>query len=185
MDRLRAIVLVGIVALLAAIIVPVLAAKPGDSEKAAKGPITLTGTVQLAADSKGRPAYTLTSGLTTYTLKAGPRKLTGASSPLNQYVGQSVTITGALAGGNNQVNVLSINGTALHGNGRPAWAGGWKAAGAGRPGRSQADCFPPGQCKDKANRGNDENGDEADESEPPEASEASEAPEAPAASQAP
>lgn len=185
MDRLRAIVLVGVVALLVAIIVPVLAARPGDSEKAGKAPITLTGTIQLAADSKGRPAYTLTSGLTTYTLKAGPRKLTGAGSPLNQYVGQSVTITGRLAGGNNQVNVFSINGTALRGNGKPPWAGGWKGVGAGRPGRLQGDCFPPGQCKDKSNRGNDENGDEADESEAPEASEAPGAPEAPAGSQAP
>src|SRR5438046_5407204 len=148
MDRLRAIVLVGIVALLVASAVPVLAARPADSEKAAKTPISLTGMVTLAADAKGRPAYTLTSGLSTYTLKAGPRQLSGATSPLNQYVGQSVTITGTLAGGNNQVNVLSINGVALRGHGKPLWAGGWTVAGAGRPGRSQADCFPPGHCRD-------------------------------------
>jgi len=190
MDRRLTIIAVGVIAFVLGAGATVLALRPDKSTTAAKGhdaAITLTGTVQLAADAKGKPAYTLTSGLTTYTLRAGPRKLTGATSPLNQYVGQSVTITGKLAGGSNQVNVLSINGTALRGNGKPAWAGGWKAAGAGHPGKF-GDCFPPGQCKDKSNRGTDENGDAADESEAPEASEtpeASEAPEAPEASEAP
>jgi hypothetical protein len=44
--------------------------------------------------------------------------------------------------------------------GKPPWAGGWKRVGKAHPGWSQAkedrlkakfgDCFPPGQCKDKA-----------------------------------
>jgi hypothetical protein len=194
MNRRGTFVVVGVVAFLLGAAVTALALRADKSATGAKGnggPVTLTGTIQLAADSKGRPAYTLTSGLTTYTLKAGPRKLTGADSPLNQYVGQSVTITGTLAGGSNQVIVMSINGTALRGNGKPPWAGGWKAAGADHPGRSKdradrfnskfGDCFPPGQCKDKSNRADDENRD-ADESEAPDASEAPEASEAPAAS---
>jgi hypothetical protein len=193
MDRRMTILAVGIAAFVLGAGATVLALRPDKSATAAKGgeaAITLTGTVQLAADAKGRPAYTLTSGLTTYTLKAGPRKLTGAGSPLNQYVGQSVTITGTLAAGSNQVNVVSINGTALRGQGKPPWAGGWKAAGAGHPGWSQAkadrmkarfgDCFPPGQCKDKAKH-EDANGgsDEPEGSEAPEASEAPEGSEAP------
>jgi hypothetical protein len=198
MDRRMTIVAVGVVAFVLGAGATVLALRPDKSATAGKGneaAISLTGTIQLAADAKGKPAYTLTSGLTTYTLRAGPPKLTGAGSPLNQYVGQSVTITGRIAGGSNQVMVVSINGTVLRGQGKPPWAGGWKAAGAAHPGRSQeqADrlnskfggCFPPGQCKDKANRGTDENGDEADESEAPESSEAPEASEAPEGSQAP
>ncbi|TME08836.1 MAG: hypothetical protein E6I65_12200, partial [Chloroflexi bacterium] len=174
MDRRLTIVAVGVIAFVLGAGATVLALRPDKSATPGKGneaAITLTGTVQLATDAKGKPAYTLTSGLTTYTLKAGPRKLTGANSPLNQYVGQSVTITGKLAGGSNQVNVLTVNGTALRGQGKPPWASGWNA-GSGHPGRSQekadrigarfGDCFPPGQCKDKSNRGSDENGDEAD-----------------------
>ena len=183
MDRRMTIVAVGVVAFLLGAGVTALALRSDKSATAAKGheaPITLTGTVQLAADANGRAAYTLTSGLTTYTLKAGPRKLTGGNSPLNQYVGQSVTITGTLAGGSNVVRVVSVNGTALRGHGKPPWTGGWKAGGAGHT--KFGDCFPPGQCKDKSNRASDENGDEADESEAPESSEA---PEAPSGSQAP
>jgi type II secretory pathway pseudopilin PulG len=182
MDRRVTLVVVGAVAFLLGAVLTGLAVQLDKTATAAKGneaAVTLTGTIQLASDAKGRPAYTLTSGLTTYTLKAGPRKLTGAGSPLNQYVGQSVTLTGKLAKGSNVVNVLSVNGTALRGNG----------AGAGNPGRSQdkaerfrarfGDCFPPGQCKDKSNRGGDENAGDADESEAPEASEAPEGSQAP------
>jgi len=190
MDRRMTIVAVGIAAFVFGVAATALALRPDKSETAAKGgesAITLTGTVQLAADAKGRPAYTLTSGLTTYTLKAGPRMLTGAGSPLNQYVGQSVTITGKV-NGQNVVNVVSVNGTALRGQGRPPWAGGGNAAGGGHPGGSGdkadrmrekfGDCFPPGQCKDKPARAGDGAG-EPDESEEPEASEAPDESEAP------
>ena len=47
-----------------------------------------------------------------------------------------------------------------HAGGKPSWAGGWMRVGKDHPGWSQAkadrfkakfgDCFPPGQCKDKA-----------------------------------
>jgi len=176
MNRRMTIVAVGVVAFVLGAALTVLALRPDKSATAAKGSeaaITLTGTVQLAADANGRPMYTLTSGLTTYTLKAGPRKLTGAGSPLNQYVGQSVTITGKLANGSNQVNVVSVNGTALRGHGKPAWANpGWSQDKADRMKAKFGDCFPPGQCKDKPGQaGSDESG-EPDESEAPEASEA-------------
>jgi hypothetical protein len=185
MDRRMTIVAVGVAAFVLGAAVTALALRLDLSGTAAKGhesAITLTGTILLAADANGRPAYTLTSGRTTYTLRAGPRKLTGAGSPLNQYVGQSVTITGKLAQGSNEVNVVSINGTALRGHGRPPWAGGWRAAGPAHPGWSQdkaarmhakfGDCFPPGQCKDKPGQAGSDESNEPDESEAPEASEA-------------
>lgn len=190
MDRRMTIVAIGIAAFVFGVAATALALRPDKSATAAKdhgSAITLTGTVQLAADANGRPAYTLTSGLATYTLKAGPGKLTGVGSPLHQYVGRSVTITGKV-NGRNEVNVVSVNGTALRGQGRPPWAGGWKAAGAGHPGWSQdkadrmrekfGDCFPPGQCKDKPARAGDGAG-EPDESEAPEASDAPDESEAP------
>jgi len=140
MDRRMTIVAVGIVAFVLGAGATVLALRPDKSAVAAKGgeaAITLTGTVQLVADANG-----------------------GAASPLNQYVGQSVTITGKLAKGSNVVHVMSVNGTAVLGGGKPTWAGGGKAAGAGHPGWSKdkaarmkarfGDCFPPGQCKDKS-----------------------------------
>jgi len=168
MDRRLPFVVVGIVAFVLGAALTVLALRLDTSATATRGQgaaITLTGTVQLAADAHGRPIYTLTSGLTTYTLKAGPRKLTGLGSPLNQYVGQSVTITGKVAKGSNEVSVVSVNGAVLRGHGKPAWAGGRMRARFG-------ECFPPGQCKDRsAQEGSDESG-EPDESEAPEASEA-------------
>jgi hypothetical protein len=161
----RPIALVAAMACLAVLVaVPVLAgqpsAPPGQAkEKAEKAPITLTGTIETSTDAEGKTIYTLASGGTTYTLEAGPKWFFGDDYPLKPYVDQSVTVEGEIAEGSTEVDVKSINGTALRGEGKPPWAGGWKRVGSIHPGWSQekadrfkakfGDCFPPGQCKDK------------------------------------
>jgi hypothetical protein len=169
-DR-RLIVLIVAVAVLAVLFaLPVLAAPPssgppGQAEpKVEKTPITLTGTVTSSTDTNGKTTYTLTSGGTTYTLKAGPPWFFGDNYPLKAHVGKSVTIAGERAQGSTEVDVLSINGTALREPGRPPWAGGWMRVGKVHPGWSQekadrfkanfGDCFPPGHCGTKPGVGN-------------------------------
>jgi hypothetical protein len=134
---------------------------PGQQkEKTAKAPITLNGTIESAAGEDGKNEYTLTDGGKTYTLEAGPKWFFDAGSyPLDPFVGKSVKIEGEIAEGSTEVDVISIDGTALREGGKPPWAGGWKAVGEKHPGWSQekadrmkekfGDCFPPGQCKDK------------------------------------
>ena len=151
--------------------VPVLAGGPNanapgqQKEKTPSTPITVSGTVQKGTDAEGETAYTLTDGGTTYTLEAGP-KWFFETYPLEQYVGDDVTIDGEIKEGSNVIEVLSVNGTALRAPGKPPWAGGWKRVGEKHPGWSQekadrfkakfGDCFPPGQCKEKPNKGADE-----------------------------
>ena len=155
---------VGVVVVLSAIaILPVLAAKPDKAAHVEKTPIKLTGTIQLATDADGHETYSLQSGGKTYTLEAGPAWFFGDKYPLKKFVGQSVTIDGEVAAGSTEVEVDSVNGTALRAPGKPPWAGGWKVVGAAHPGWTQAkadrmkakfgDCFPPGQCKDKPAKG--------------------------------
>ena len=157
----------GIVALLAAVAVPVFAGGQGNQnapgqakEKVAKNPITISGTIEVAAGENGKDAYTLTDGGTMYSLSAGPSWFFGNNNhPLRPFVGQSVTVDGEVAEGSTDVDVLAVNGTALREAGKPPWAGGWKVVGKKHPGWSQekadrfqakfGDCFPPGQCKDK------------------------------------
>jgi hypothetical protein len=154
-------------------------AKDKDKDKANKAAITLTGTIEGATDSHGKATYSMTSNGKKYTLEAGPPWFFGDHHPLKPYVGKSVTVVGEVAEGSTEVDVQSVNGTALRAPGKPPWAGGWKRVGSIHPGWSQdkadrmqmksRDCFPPGQCKakDKAARG----ADEPDESDEPEASE--------------
>jgi hypothetical protein len=156
----------GIVALLAAVAVPAFAGGQGQQnapgqakEKVAKNPITISGTIEVAADENGNDTYTLTDGGTTYTLSAGPPWFFGNNHPLQPFVGQSVTVDGEVAEGSTDVDVIAVNGTALREAGKPPWAGGWKVVGKKHPGWSQekadrfeakfGDCFPPGQCKAK------------------------------------
>lgn len=173
----------GLLALFVAIAVPAIAASPSASappsgatatEKPDKSPrapkaekvhepevtLTLSGTVSTSTDAEGRASYTLRSGSTTYTLEAGPAWFYGDKHPLKPFVGKSVTIVGEQETGSAEVDVLSVNGTAIREPGRPPWAGGWKRVGEKHPGWSQekadrftakfGDCFPPGQCKDKS-----------------------------------
>ncbi|NJD27294.1 MAG: hypothetical protein FIA92_03230 [Chloroflexi bacterium] len=166
----RSLVLVAALATLALVVaLPTLAAQPSwakgrnpDKAKVEKSPITLSGTVEASTDASGRTTYTLTDDGTTYTLHAGPPWFFGADYPLEPFVGEAVTVDGEIAEGTTDVDVLSIDGTALREAGKPPWAGGWKAVGELHPGWSQekadrfeakADkfggCFPPGRCKDK------------------------------------
>ena len=150
---------------------PVLAGNPNapgqQKEKTAKTPITLNGTIESSAGDDGKTEYTLTDGGKTYTLSAGPTWFFDAGSyPLDPYVGKTVTVEGELAEGTTDVDVISIDGTPLRAEGKPPWAGGWQVVGEKHPGGSQekadrfkakfGDCFPPGQCKDKPNKGADE-----------------------------
>ena len=153
--------------LLVLVAVPVLAAKPSAppgqaKDKTPKSAITLTGTVETSTGADGETIYTLADGGKTYTLEAGPRWYFGDDYPLKPFVGASVTIVGEIAEGSSEVDVISVNGTALREPGKPPWAGGWKVVGERHPGWSQekadrlkakfGDCFPPGQCKDKAEK---------------------------------
>jgi hypothetical protein len=180
MSRRMTTLLLGI-ALLLLIGVPVLAAQPSgapgqnkDKDKTPKTPITLNGTIEKAAaeGENGKSEYTLTDGGKTYTLEAGPKWFfADGSYPLDPYVGKSVKVDGEIAEGSNEVEVIAIDGTALRQPGKPPWAGGWKVVGEKHPGWSQekadrmkakfGDCFPPGQCKDKADK--PAGGDEDDE----------------------
>lgn len=161
-----------LIALLILVALPVVAADPSPRpvppgqankpEKVEKSPITLTGTVAATTDADGRATYTLRSSGTIYTLDGGPSWFYGDNHPLKASVGKSVTVVGARAAGSTEVDVETVDGKALREPGKPPWAGGWKVVGEGHPGWSQekadrfkakfGDCFPPGQCKAKANK---------------------------------
>ena len=173
MSRRSMTLLLGI-ALLLLIGVPVLAAQPSgapgqnkDKDKTPKTPITLNGTIEKAAGEDGKSDYTITAGGKTYSLEAGPKWFFDEGAyPLDKYVGKNVKVDGEIAEGSTEVEVDSIDGTALRGPGKPPWAGGWKVVGEKHPGWSQekadrmkakfGDCFPPGQCKAKPNKGADD-----------------------------
>jgi outer membrane biosynthesis protein TonB len=137
--------------------------KPDKANKGNKGDktpevaITLHGTVATAKDAKGRPTFSLTSGGTTYELEAGPPWFWADNNPLAKFTGKTVTIAGETHTGSTEVDVQTVDGTAIRAPGKPPWAGGWKVVGEKHPGWSQAKadkfkakfggCFPPGQCK--------------------------------------
>jgi hypothetical protein len=142
--------------------------KPDKANNGNKGPktpevaITLRGTVTTTTDAKGRPTFSMSSGGKTYELEAGPAWFWGANNPLAKFAGKTVTIAGETHTGSTEVDVQTVDGTAIRAPGKPPWAGGWKVVGEKHPGWSQAkadkfkakfgDCFPPGKCKkaDKA-----------------------------------
>jgi hypothetical protein len=171
--RFRILVAAAALAVLAA--VPVVAGTgtgtaPGQQKaKTPKTPITLNGTIEKSAGTgeDAETQYTLSDGGKTYTLDAGPKWFFNAGSyPLDQYVGKTVKVEGEVAEGSTDVDVISIDGTALRASGKPPWAGGWKAVGEKHPGWSQekadrfkakfGDCFPPGQCREKPAKGAEE-----------------------------
>ena len=174
-------------------------APPGQAkEKKAETPITLHGKIAATTAAGGGTTYTLTDGGTTYTLEAGPTWFFGDNHPLKPFVGKNVTIEGEIAAGTTEVDVKSVDGTALRAEGKPAWAGGWKVVGSIHPGWSQekadrfkekfGDCWPPGHCGDKAKPGKPDKPDKAEQpgdGAEPEASEEPEESEAPEASEAP
>ena len=156
------------------IAIPVLAANPTASPGAGgkgkdKGPeisVTLTGTIVKAADDKGRPTFTMTVNGVTWELSAGPKWFWKDNSPLAAYAGKSVQVVGTHHEGDTDLDVVSIDGKALRGEGRPPWAGGPKAVGATHPGFGHGKDKAPGQLKDKTKAGSD-----ADDADEPEASE--------------
>jgi hypothetical protein len=133
-------------------------AKAGHTD-ADETPVTLHGTVTQTTDADGETHYTLTSGGTRYALEAGPPWFWGDKNPLKPYAGKIVTVTGEQTAGSTDVDVLTVDGTAIREPGRPPWAGGWKRVGPSHPGWSQdkanrftakfGACFPPGRCKDR------------------------------------
>jgi hypothetical protein len=133
------------------------AGKGNKGDKTPKVAITLRGTITVTTDAKDRPAFSLSSGGKTYELEAGPPWFWGANNPLAKFAGKTVTITGETHVGGTEVDVLTVDGTAIRAPGKPPWAGGWKANGEKHPGWSQekadkfkakhGDCWPPGHCK--------------------------------------
>ena len=148
--------------------------KPAKEPKGAKAPenaVTITGTVATRTDAEGQVEYTMVVAGETLVLDAGPPWFHGTNHPLKGFVGKRVTITGSQRAGEDEVDVETVNGTRLRAPGKPLWAGGWKRVGERHPGWTQekwdrwqaraagkakqlgTDCFPPGQCKDKPNKG--------------------------------
>lgn len=175
--RLRiALLVVALFALVAVVAIPALAAgpsaSPGDGgakgPKASKAPevaVTLHGAVVAAKDADGATAYTMTVDGKTVRLEAGPAWFFGDKHPLAPFAGKTVTITGSQSG--DEVDVETVDGTRLRADGKPPWAGGWKAVGSAHPGWSQekadrlaqhqagkgvgsagSGCWPPGHCKE-------------------------------------
>ena len=137
--------------------------KPDKAAKADKAPevaVTVQGTVTKGTDDKGRPTYSVTAGGKTWELSAGPSWYWGDKNPLNAYVGKSVSIAGSTHEGEAELDVETVDGTALRASGKPPWAGGpwvvgethpgWKPWMAdGKPGKGLGRENAPGQLKDK------------------------------------
>ena len=90
--------------------------KPDKAAKAAKGPevaVTVQGTVTKGTDDKGRPTYSVTANGKTWELSAGPSWYWGDKNPLNAYVGKSVSIAGSTHEGETELDVETVDGTAL------------------------------------------------------------------------
>jgi hypothetical protein len=183
---------VALIALVALVAIPALAAspsptpttsttasaKPERTDKPGKGPkaktpaveIALSGTVEARTDAQGQTEYTLTVGSTTHTIDAGPSWYWKDKHPLKAYVGKRVTIVGEQHQGSIEVDVRTVDGTAVRAPGKPPWAGGWKVVGKDHPGWSQEkadrhaakaaekakrfglECWPPGHCKDASGK---------------------------------
>ena len=116
------------------------ATNPGQAkkgEKAARAPevdVTVEGTVQQGTDGQGRPTFTLTAGGTTWELSAGPPWYWGDKNPLAAYVGKSVKIAGSHHEGETELDVATVDGTAIRAAGKPPWAGGPWVVGPAHPG---------------------------------------------------
>ena len=108
-----------------------------EAEKAAKDPeidVTVEGTVQQSTDGQGQPTFTLVAGGTTWELSAGPAWYWGAKNPLAAYVGKSVKVAGSSHQGSTELDVATVDGTAIRAAGKPPWAGGPWVVGATHPG---------------------------------------------------
>ncbi len=107
------------------------------------------------ADGKGRPTYTLTAGSTTWELSAGPPWYWGDANPLEASAGKQVTVVGTYHEGETELDVQTVDGTAIRAAGKPPWAGGPKVVGErhpgwkgeGHPGQGHGHATAPGQLK--------------------------------------
>jgi hypothetical protein len=139
-----------LVVLAVVIAIPVLAASPSPSAGTGNGngnghgpkgshepevPVTLTGAVSATTNADGEVDYTIAANGKTLHLEAGPPWFWGEKNPLKAAVGKTVTIVGEQSG--DEVDVQSIDGTAIRAPGKPPWAGGWKAVGSIHPGWTQ------------------------------------------------
>jgi hypothetical protein len=107
------------------------------SPKPDKGPeiaTTVRGTVAKAVDADGKTTFTITAGGTTWSLSAGPDWFWGDKNPLNASVGKTVSVAGSHREGSTDIDVETVDGTAIREPGRPPWAGGPWAVGSGHPG---------------------------------------------------
>jgi hypothetical protein len=95
--------------------------------------VTVHGTIQKTTAPDGKGAYTLVANATTYRLSDGPEWWWGANDHLASNVGKTVDVTGEVAQGSTDIDVLSIDSKALRAPGRPPWAGGPKAVGEKHP----------------------------------------------------
>ena len=148
-------------AALVMIVAPVLGAdSSAKPDKADKGEViakTLTGTVVSSPDAKGRLAFSMMVDGVTWELSAGPKWFWRATNPLVAFVGKSVVVTGTYRAGDSELDVVTIDGTAIRSPGKPPWAGGPKAVGEihpgwkdGKPGDGHGRARAPGQLKDKS-----------------------------------
>ncbi len=114
--------------------------------------------MQVSVGEGGDPTYTLTADGKTWILSAGPPWFWGDKNPLAASVGKSVAVVGTTDADGTDVDVQTIDGTALRGPGRPPWAGGpwvvgpthpgWKDWMAdGKPGNGHGRDDAPGQLK--------------------------------------
>ena len=161
--RRAAVSIAGLVVLSMLVALPALAVDPSpqpgkpDKSKVPEVSVTVRGAVSTATDANGKTIYRISSGGKTYELAAGPSWFHGDNHPLKAFVGKTVTIVGGQREGSTEIDVQSVDGTALRAPGKPPWAGGWKRVGERHPGWSQekadrfkakfGDCFPPGHCK--------------------------------------
>ena len=133
------------------------AAKP-DKDKGPEVTVTIKGTVKQGTDGQGRPSFSLTDGAATWDLSAGPPWFWGDKNPLKAFVGKSVTIVGSTEAAGTELDVETVDGTAIRAPGKPPWAGGpwvvgpshpgWKPwMAGGKPGKGAGGA--PGQTKDK------------------------------------
>ncbi len=160
-DRRRPLLVVAGLAAVLLIAGPAFGANPSAKpEKAQKGPEvakTLTGVVASTTDAKGRASFAMTVDGVTWELSAGPKWFWGANNPLRAFVGKTVEVTGTYRAGETDLDVVTVDGTALRAAGKPPWAGGPKAVGSahpgwkdGKPGKGHGRAGAPGQNKDKS-----------------------------------
>ena len=141
--------------------------KPGNGNQGPKTPevaVTVEGTVQEGKDGQGRPSYSLTANGKTWELSAGPAWYWGDKNPLKAYVGKSVKVTGSTHEGSSELDVETVNGTAIRAAGKPPWAGGPWRVGPTHPG------WKPWMAGGKPGHGNGADKEKAKASDEPEES---------------